>query len=381
MSTQISLERVVALRVAVSWHEAVAVALQVGRKARVSAPAHVGLDNCLLSTSGTVLIAGPSGNPFTREATWAVLGALLDRARAPRELLVLLARSDRSPVEDISDDLEFFERPDAQTLITALAQRALAAEADERQLAELERLREEASTAAHVVVPDVATRPTRGIAWPIWGIVTVAIIAGGAAAAIAIAQTDTRAGAAALGVPTNASVQQLAGRIESFVGEGLAALGLRESPPEHTPEAASEPAGPASPSVTRRSRGSSKAPVIAVRPGLAEGARTSVEILEQVDLPVKEHTVEDSTEDDVRPPVLRWPQLRQPLGSTPITADTPYLELLINETGTVEKVQLRAADTSFHERMIISAAKAWVFYPATKNGRPVKYQMKVPILE
>jgi hypothetical protein len=48
--------------------------------------------------------------------------------------------------------------------------------------------------------------------------------------------------------------------------------------------------------------------------------------------------------------------------------------------GTVDKVRLRSARSSVHDRMLVSAAKAWVFHPAQQDGRPVKYLLKVPIV-
>jgi hypothetical protein len=385
MSTQISLERIVALRVAVSWNEAVAVAQQVGRKTRANAAVRVGLDNCLLSTSGAIHVAGPSHAPFAGDATGATLAALLDRAKAPRELLVLLARWEGSSSEDINADLEFFERPDATTLAAALASRALTIEAEEAQLAEIERLRVEAG-AHQAAQPVAAVNAPRIAPWALGGIAVVGIAASAALAlAVARAEAPGVATNTTPGVPANMTpVQELTGRLESFVGRGLAVLGFKGGALPSAPSNGTKPASaPPERSGASPSPGSTRsAPLVVIVPPEppASPIRGTVEILEQYDFPVEDDVVHDAGETEVQPPVLRWPQLRHVIERTPITADTPYLELVINDLGTVDKVQLRTAHTSYHERMLVSAAKAWVFYPATKNGRPVKYRMKVPIV-
>jgi hypothetical protein len=55
------------------------------------------------------------------------------------------------------------------------------------------------------------------------------------------------------------------------------------------------------------------------------------------------------------------------------------LEMVIARDGTVEFVKLHTPLNRYHERMIVSAAKAWQYRPATKAGRPVKYRVTVTI--
>lgn len=81
---------------------------------------------------------------------------------------------------------------------------------------------------------------------------------------------------------------------------------------------------------------------------------------------------------DVEPPVLVYPQLRSEPSAAP-PATVPHFELLVNERGEVDQVRLRARDARFQDRMMISAAKAWRFRPATKDGTPVRYRVRVPI--
>lgn len=55
------------------------------------------------------------------------------------------------------------------------------------------------------------------------------------------------------------------------------------------------------------------------------------------------------------------------------------LEMIIDRDGAVEFVRLHTPLNRYHERMIVSAAKAWRYRPATKDGRPVKCRISVRI--
>jgi hypothetical protein len=55
------------------------------------------------------------------------------------------------------------------------------------------------------------------------------------------------------------------------------------------------------------------------------------------------------------------------------------LEMVIDKIGGVERVQLRTPLNRYHERMVVSAAKAWQYAPATKDGKPVKCRITVKI--
>ena len=66
-----------------------------------------------------------------------------------------------------------------------------------------------------------------------------------------------------------------------------------------------------------------------------------------------------------------------PIGVPPHRVGT--LEMIIDKEGGVEFVKLNTPLNRYHERMIVSAAKAWRYRPATRNGRPVRYRITVKI--
>jgi hypothetical protein len=87
------------------------------------------------------------------------------------------------------------------------------------------------------------------------------------------------------------------------------------------------------------------------------------------------YTQEDA---DVEPPTMRRPQLQMEHRSDTEPSDS-YVEVVVDERGEVMQVRLRSSDLSLNDRMIVAAAKAWQFEPAMKDGRPVKYVLRLPV--
>ena len=81
---------------------------------------------------------------------------------------------------------------------------------------------------------------------------------------------------------------------------------------------------------------------------------------------------------DVIPPQSVYPKLpTDPPGAE--TRGRTVLELLVSAEGSVERVRLRTPPRDVHEFMLVSAAKAWRFDPATVQGRPVRFLFDVAI--
>jgi hypothetical protein len=82
---------------------------------------------------------------------------------------------------------------------------------------------------------------------------------------------------------------------------------------------------------------------------------------------------------DVAPAALVRPQLpslRTPSG--PDQRDSVF-DLIIDQNGRVEQVHLVSPTNRFNDRMLIAAAKAWQFLPATRDGQPVRYKLQLRI--
>ena len=92
----------------------------------------------------------------------------------------------------------------------------------------------------------------------------------------------------------------------------------------------------------------------------------------------RDRRVYTANDTDVEPPTMRRPQLQMEPRADTAPSDS-YVEVVVDERGEVTQVRLRSSDLSLNDRMIVAAAKAWQFEPAMKDGRPVKYVLRVPV--
>jgi len=60
-----------------------------------------------------------------------------------------------------------------------------------------------------------------------------------------------------------------------------------------------------------------------------------------------------------------------------VTSEFCRVDLIVSEDGTVESVRLVGASCTVRESMFLSAAKAWQFQPALKDGDPVRYHKTI----
>ena len=76
------------------------------------------------------------------------------------------------------------------------------------------------------------------------------------------------------------------------------------------------------------------------------------------------------------PPVQTYPRYVEAL--TPNHPNASPIQIVIDENGQVESAILARYPTDMRQAvsgtMLLAAAKAWRFQPATKDGHPVKYR-------
>lgn len=88
----------------------------------------------------------------------------------------------------------------------------------------------------------------------------------------------------------------------------------------------------------------------------------------------EERVYTDGDEGVIPPaPLSRQLPAAPPPGVTSDAVGT--LEMLISQAGEVEAVKLHTPLNRYHERMIVSAAKAWRYTPASKDGKPVRFRL------
>jgi hypothetical protein len=87
-------------------------------------------------------------------------------------------------------------------------------------------------------------------------------------------------------------------------------------------------------------------------------------------------TIYSEADRDVQPPAVLSSELPGPT-FLEWTTRTNVMELIISETGAVERARLIAAPQRMPDMMLLSRAKLWTFRPAMKDGHPVRYRLVV----
>ena len=85
-------------------------------------------------------------------------------------------------------------------------------------------------------------------------------------------------------------------------------------------------------------------------------------------------TIYSEADRDVRPPAVLSSELPRPTFSE-WTTRTNVMELIVSETGAVERARLLEAPQRMPDMMLLSRAKLWKFGPAMKDGHPVRYRL------
>jgi hypothetical protein len=94
----------------------------------------------------------------------------------------------------------------------------------------------------------------------------------------------------------------------------------------------------------------------------------------------------DARNTDVVPPSLLTPLSHVPLPPEirrEAASTTVAILVLVNVEGTVDSVNATMEPRTLGESILVynglSIAKTWRFHPASKNGRPVRYRLRVPL--
>jgi hypothetical protein len=417
------------LQVPLSWPEAVAVVLEfldrVPAQAPLPDPAVVALSPIgeLRAFSRATL----SGSPVKQSAE--LLRRLIGDATAPAALRELIDQNGGEPpthtsVPDFAHALAYFERPNRRAEVAAVYARARTifdkAAADE----ELERLR---ARAVHDLKAPSAGVST-GWRWPtrqqvlhgafVAGLCVVIAASSVALVRVAVAPVPSRADAATppleVEVPliarTPASIAAAAKNPSEMVGaasasirklidRGLEATGLSKTGPAPEPESATAetptsarrsrrraaqsatnasqadaPAAPGAGGNLARGQWTVSVQEVTSPAGLAEFVAVSTGEADEGDTPV--YTRADA---EVDPAVLVRPQMPSVPEELDDSDGASVFDLLIDQYGHVEQVRLVSPANRFRDRILVSAAKAWQFQPATRDGQPVRYRLRLRI--
>jgi hypothetical protein len=423
----VRLDEILRRQPGIGWQEGVSVVQAICRAlpdagtgdARFPLPAEVSI-----SAEGVVsLLCRPSGFPGVT-AAGRLLGEML-QADVPVRLRQI--QSDAvaptptfDSVRDFSAALAYFERPDAQTLIEQLYVRAAQAGVAPEvplDLAALEDFlpeggsRRAPATAAatpagadqHTAelrarLQDAPTYPPARRARNVWTAAAVGavVIVSGALLAYGRERLMPERQAYEVAPGEATSAPESTTPIGAPAGGGPAALKTR-APKSRVIPAADGDDGSTTPPAAAAEAGTKSTPSGAsgwivsateIQPYLPDSRPTAalpIVSLHPGDRAESALTGPDASADfiyshgnpDVIPPVA----IRPHLPSEPPADSAPdhlmVLELVVSTKGDVESVRLLTVPRTVNDFMIVSAAKAWLFAPAKRNGRPVKYKQRI----
>jgi hypothetical protein len=391
----ISLGDMVAHDLPLEWPEAVAVVQEVCTRLVSPRTGSPDLSHILLDSSGTMelLSAPPSTEPQVQRLGH-LLSSLLEGTSPPAELRLFASQMTSSvtatSLDDFSRRLAYFERPGRSRLLQQLFERA------EPALAAARQQREHPVAAAATADADRASgkerqRP-RVDQRRLWRAIAAAVVIGlvGTGTFVGWRRLPRSSAAPAVVRRTRAAVGSLVADTMNSGRALLAKAGLLTDAPAPAkqeqvrsavkPNSRRKPmAKPSTPEGTAVDSNPPAIPVPAAEtPAVTANPVASASIVAADDLPA-DAIVYSADDAGVLPPTLLFPQLPRTENGTPSHSAAADAEVLVNERGVVEAVKLLNHPEQVHERMLLSAMKAWRYHPALKDGRPVRYVVRIKL--
>lgn len=390
MQNHIRLDDLLARDVGARWFEGVAVVQLVCRQLLAQGAGSSGFPRSgeiLIGPGGSITIAGGSAGEPVQTAAHVLAQMLGDDVPVRLRLAVTQATasgSGYSSLAEFSEALAYFERPGPESIVDALRQRALLAAP--RQMVPSQQA--VPSPAAEPQPPPLPRAARRGVSWVPLTMVTIAAIACASVWLVGLSGTGPLSAPEADAADSAKPAVSEKGSGRKRTTKSVPAPGLQSASPARAATGKEE-----STRATRASTGEA-APTLQVSgwtvsynyPELslavpAEGEEpiavgvsgTSGDQELDVEAEPLWDRIYSKADRDVTLPLNVYPRLPpEPPGLNPTTRT--ILELTITTDGLVERVKLLSAPRNIHEFMLLSAAKAWRFEPATIGGRPVRFR-------
>jgi len=410
-----------------SWHEAVAVVQEVASQLTpgLAVPAP---EDLLFENNGSLVFGfGSESNEPPVVSLGRLLQELLSNVEAPAGLRDLASENAKPTpahvtVEGFSRALAFYERPNRANDLSAVEARLRAGRPAEPSQTEFDRLRERVSRKAEEDhAEEKPAKATEGKDEPrqlsrrqraLIGAASAAVVLLIALAGFARGARDTVGATSVLDRTEQVLADKISAGLDRMAGVAAPAAAQAQTAEAPAPENGADARSSAddvptpttgrpssrdiplsrhagaSSSVAPRSRGAapehsaSSSPMAPV-PALPPSSEAPISVAPPPPvLPMppgvaNESAVYSRADPGVQPPAFLRPQMPK---DPPPGVNTGYFDIVVNEAGDVQQVQLVSPTRQFQERMLMAAAKAWKFRPATLNGQPVKYRLRVPII-
>jgi hypothetical protein len=398
MSERLTLSDILGRGVSMEWYEGVALVRGVAsRLTEASNPAAVPeLHQIEVSDAGDIYVTGGAVPDEPVRRMGQLLQATLGHTEAPVQLrLVIVQATAPAPVfgsiREYDDALGYFERPGRNTVLQALYARAAAA----APAASAEK-----APTLDVVAPLPTTEqpkaPRRKKANAKPNALKIAVTAGIILFIGAASAWYATGSSFADGTEVSAIARQASDAVEAAVVSGLSAVTERSGLGRLVPTGASEAnvAAPSAP-VEKRPRAKRASPPeehpdvpiiffdLDPVPNAGAGRVVAIDSMTPLadttgeEAQFKEERIFSADSQGVSPPIGVRPQLPRELPANLKPEQLTRLEVVVSEAGTVDSVKLLGAPRTVHDFMFLSAAKAWLFQPALKDGNPVRYRKTI----
>ena len=394
--TPLGLDTVIARRTPVFWYEAVAIVTGVIVASMTDAdtePQVPDLEGIFIDADGNITIRPGRRSAEGSAARLArTLHSLISTDGTPAALRLLISKwiASQGSVPALATELAYFSRPDPTSLIRAVYERCIAIPA---------------VAVAPPSAPPPPAKPDTPKPQPRRSrrhlVATGLALSTAAAAAVAWVAAGSPSWAESRGL-FNSSLSSLSALLPAEEGaeqptgtdanQPSATGGRPAAPPARR---AAVPAAentvrqplPARSATLRRETSGTRTqtpvaptPFVGMDPLLGLGLRlsTSRELATALSSVVEvDHARVYSVDDqDIQPPSMLYPQLPPPLYAAGRGAINT-MEVVVSETGSVERVRLISSPQRMTDMMLLSGAKTWKFAPASFNGEPVRYKMVV----
>jgi hypothetical protein len=401
------------------WYEGVALVREVverqleGSDERPLVPA---LHQVQLSADGEVTLLGGNVVDEPVRRMGQMLQAILSHSDPPVQLRLIASQATApapaySSLREYSEALLFFERPGRTAILQALYARAAVAVSNRSTPGLAPTLDEMAPLPSKKKQPDPVKQTAVATSRRRMALVAVSVVALllGCAAAVKYARTPSgasrlkeltagtahasdRLGGAVISAVSTVTDRVGLGRVVSAETSGapapIATAPKKAEPVQKRPQ--QQKRSPVTPSVLQST------PLVAfdldlpvgAAPGAIASANPSSELAIETAAPASKRpiatagyspdlTIYSPDSRGVSAPVGVKPQLPRRLPAELDPNGLGRIELIVSTDGTVESVKLLKAPRSVHDSMFLSAAKAWQFQPALKDGFPVRYRKTV----
>jgi hypothetical protein len=413
MSSGLTLADILSRRVALEWHEGVAILRDTisslvaasGQSQNVPEPHQI-----YLLPHGRIEVAGGKAVEAPVRRLGQLLQALLADSELPVQLRLNLAQAmaPESPfrsIREYGDALAYFERPQRDVLLRGVYERAIATTPlsepkPSRTLDAIAPSSHSSRPAPSEPRPSMSSvrayaRPAAAIAAVLLLVAAVltfsrygsfALVKGSrlrsiAAQASDVVGTATLAGASAVSdrVGLGRIVTQATADAPPVPEAGVPALNKR--PPPRV-SVARRPEGHTIIVADLEPAGAVNEPSADAVPALAQGEVPSAQAADE---PRGGETESAPTEvitysagsEGVSPAFAIRPPVPRELPASVRGEDLGRIEVIVSADGSVESVRLLAGPNSVHDAMFLSVVKAWQFEPARKDGVPVKYRKTI----